>query len=194
MGNYTTFHLPTFCETFLPKIIKIQICILELQLKMSGILFMVHGINTCSQSGKPFQMLSILVVVSTSPFTTQWTTEGKPDLTLGSKYTASRASNTLHCTKTSRIQTHVDRFCSDFWWPATTKKPCRHLPGQGLRNDRTPSHTIANMSVTNVRGLKTCSQYMNWTELQSANSNESRWNTCVEYQPSTIRPSFATAS
>jgi len=31
--------LPTFCETFLPKIIKIQLCMLELQLKMSGILF-----------------------------------------------------------------------------------------------------------------------------------------------------------
>ena len=40
VGNYTTFQLPTFCETFLPKIIKIHICILELQLKMSGIFFM----------------------------------------------------------------------------------------------------------------------------------------------------------
>jgi len=29
----------TFYETFLPKIIKIQLCLLELQLKMSGILF-----------------------------------------------------------------------------------------------------------------------------------------------------------
>jgi len=42
VGNYTIFHLPTFCETFLPKVIKIKLCILQLQLKMSGILFMTH--------------------------------------------------------------------------------------------------------------------------------------------------------
>ena len=38
-GKLYTFQLPTFCETFLPKSIKIQICILDLQLKILGILF-----------------------------------------------------------------------------------------------------------------------------------------------------------
>ena len=39
-GNYmyTIFQLLTFYETFPPKIIKIQLCLLELQLKMPGIL------------------------------------------------------------------------------------------------------------------------------------------------------------
>ena len=37
MGNYSIFQLPTSCEIFLPKIIKIQWFILELQLKMSGV-------------------------------------------------------------------------------------------------------------------------------------------------------------
>jgi len=36
VGNYTIFQLPTFYETFLPKIIKIQLCLLELQLKNVG--------------------------------------------------------------------------------------------------------------------------------------------------------------
>jgi len=45
--NYTVFQLPTFCETFLSKIVKIQVCTLELQLKILGDPFLWDTVFVC---------------------------------------------------------------------------------------------------------------------------------------------------
>jgi len=63
VGNYTIFHLPTFCETFLPKVIKIQLCILQLQLKMSGILFMTHIVYSVTNFHPVIPVPILLVII-----------------------------------------------------------------------------------------------------------------------------------